>query len=320
MPRGLTLSAASNAAWRHPWQLSPFFSPDENKGDGAWCALVKPGFVNGRDATIDTPIDLEKPALGTVPVELTDAVPPHLVITGWRNPLEAGAVSETENGDVVQAPGLGYPDYFIALGVRAPATGGSIFADTSPNDTRPDPNRTREIRAADVFLRVPRIATQSDVQVRDPATDAQSVVISTAFENGYAASGVAPFRLLTTSHWQPIGEPTLLDRLLGTAVEPQTDELLIATLWIVSPPDADPDAVPDATWTPYPQHFVFWNLNHASRAVPGAKPQPPITLTTGLAFGLGDALFAGLLSPVNDALTQLDQFFSGADYSGRFWT
>ena len=55
---------------------------------------------------------------------------------------------------------------------------------------------------------------------------------------------------------------------LLNAGDAQLDELKLATIWIVSPPDAATDVEPDEMWTPYPQNFVFWNLQHASRLIP----------------------------------------------------
>ena len=89
---------------------------------------------------------------------------------------------------------------------------------------------------------------------------------------------------------------------------------------IVSPPDAATDAEPDETWTPYPQNFVFWNLQHASRLIPPRAPSPPLRLHTGLAGGIGDRINDALLSFVNDQYAEAEAFLNQADASGMFWS
>lgn len=113
-----------------------------------------------------------------------------------------------------------------------------------------------------------------------------------------------------------------MDRLMGSAVEPQTDEIKIATLWMVSPPNPEggEDAIPDGTWVAYPQYSVFWNLAHAPRRMVPSKPPEPITLRTGLIGGLADSIFAALLAPVNDAYSQIYAFLNASTFKGEFWT
>jgi hypothetical protein len=304
---GALVSADPSASFAHPWQLSARWQEDE------WRVFVRPGFVNGRDATISMRREKEKPK----DVALTDEERPYLT-PGWRNPLASAGLSATLDGDLFDLPAEGYPAFFKQLGVRD-ADGDSrnvaAFDATAAE-------RTRELRACDIVLVTPRVATVQDVDIRDPLTEAQAVSISTRFVNAYAGSVESKYRLLTVSKWSPPQEPTAMDRFMGTAVEPQTDEIKIATLWMVSPPDPPDaqDAVPDGTWVAWPQYDVFWNLAHAPRRAVPARPTDPITLNTGLAFGIGDALFNALLSPVNDANAQIEAFLNDSTFKGEFWT
>ena len=83
----------------------------------------------------------------------------------------------------------------------------------------------------------------------------------------------------------------------------------MATVWIVSPPGAASDDEPDETRTPYPQHFVFWNLQHASRLISPKAPSESLRLHTGLAGGVGDRINDALLSFVHDSNAEAEAFF-----------
>ncbi len=294
-PDGVVVSAEGNDEIAHPWQLSPRWrvDPDIRPLGGEWVAEVRPGFVNGRDVTIQQKRrvktedgDVEK----DVPVPLTDEEPPLLVLGGFRAPDA-------------------FPDFFDSL---------CVVPSTKPEE--PDPTRTRQIRAADIVLITPRLATRQTVNVSDPFSTGQMVDIGIVFVSDQLRSAPSAHRLAAVPKWEPPQSPTALDRLMGTAVEPQTDELLIATLYMVSPPDAAEDAEPDASWTCFPIYRVFWNLAHASRAQMPEAPPKPITLTTGLVGGMFDGFFNALLSPVNDAAAQISAFLGAANFAGMYWS
>lgn len=319
---GCIISGSGDRPFRHPWQVSAHWRYDDTIQPlgGQWVANIWPGFVNGHDVTITEERKDEAKASTerkTVEVPLTDEEPPELAIRGFRNPVAPGGVEASLSGEIIVKPGEGYPKFFDQLGVAPAAKGGSGFQAMEPEA---DPTRTRQIRACDIVLVTPRMAARQTVDVLDPLTDAQTISIGTAFDNTALRNARSRHWLIATSKWQPPEPPTPLDKLMGTAVEPQTDEIKLATLWVVSPPDASEDDEPDETWTPYPQHFVFWNLNHASRAqMPGKTPEP-ITLHTGLIGGLADSIFSALLSPVNDAYNQISAFLNAADFTGKYWS
>jgi hypothetical protein len=174
----------------------------------------------------------------------------------------------------------------------------------------------------DIVLSKPRIGTRLDIRVGDPVIDAQTQFIDTVFVNDHVRLTQGRARLRVTSKYVSDQEQTL-PAMYGTllrADDPQFDELHIATVWIVSPPDADAGAQPDHTWMAYPEHFVFWNLNHATRIVPPVAPQPPLTLRTGLAGGVGDRINDGLLSFINDHNAEAQAFLDQADARGHFWS
>lgn len=325
-PDGVIVSGAANARWRHPWFITARHEFKDD-GSGEWRAFIRPGFVSGRDAHIAMPAewpDGTPPANGDKhprDVPLTDEPAPHLVLDGWRNPLVSATVSASLTGQIIAAPGEGYPKFFENLGVKPAAKGGDT---TKPGalEGEFDERRTREIRAMDVVLSKARIGTRLDIGVHDPLLDAQTESISTVFLNDALRATGGRAKLRATAKYQPPEEQSLA-LMYGTllnAGDGQYDEVKLATVWIVSPPGAASDDVPDETWTPYPQHFVFWNLQHASRLNPPTQPSAPLQLHTGLAGGVGDRINDGILSSINDRFAEMEAFFHQADARGIFWS
>ena len=133
-----------------------------------------------------------------------------------------------------------------------------------------DETRTREIRAMDVVLSKARIGTRLQIDVHDPLIDAQTESISTVFLNDYLRTTGGRARLRAVSKYVPPEEQSLalMYGTLLSACDAQCNDLKMATVWIVSPTDEGENDEPDEAWTPYSQHFVFWNLQHASRLIP----------------------------------------------------
>jgi len=161
----------------------------------------------------------------------------------------------------------------------------------------PEQYGTRRLMAADIVLHVDHIGIRTDTYFADPSTGNLVIHSPGIIET----PDRYPYRLDAVPLFTPPQYPTALDRLMGAAVEPNYDALLIATLWLVSPPDEPDDTVPGPTWAPYPQHFVFWNLGYANVNQLNYTLNEPITIHTGLAFGLLDSIGNTLLAPINDA-------------------
>lgn len=303
---GVTISTASAQEWRHPWFVSTRWELDEaNKG--RWMAYLKPGLVNGRDVFIEGKDDKGRP----VQVALTDESPAGLRMV-WRNPLESLGARASANLDLIVDAGEGYPKFFESLGVKPARKEGSIL-----DVDVPDPARTRQIRACDIILSTPRLATAQDVSV-DLLTG--EATIGTRYLNSAYASATVKHRLLALPKWVPPTEPTAMERLMGSAVESQSDEILMSTVWMVSPPDAGDGDEPDETWQPYPQHFQFYNLFHASKQPPPSRPPNPITLRTGLLNGMADQIFAAILAPINAADSAFEAAIRPQQFQGRYWS
>ena len=318
-PDGVIVSGEARSRWQHPWFVSARHAYDED-GSGEWRAFIEPGFVNGRDAYIEMPRTEPETSIAELPVPLTNDPRPHLALDGWRNPLLPGGVSASLDGEIIAAPGEGYPPFFAKLGVKPAAKGGNVTK-AGALEGEFDPKRTREIRAVDIVLSQPRLGTRLDIDVRNPLLDAQTESLSTVFLNDYFKATAGRAKLRVATKYQPFEEQGLA-ALYGTllrAGDPQFDEIKIATVWMVSPPDADPDAVPDHTWVAYPQHFAFWNLQHASRLIASNAPSNPLRLVTGLAGGVADRINDALLSLINDRNEEAAAFLNQADARGLFW-
>ncbi len=323
--RGVIVSGNANSLWRHPWFINARYEFKDD-GTGEWRAFIRPGFVNGRDTYITMPADWPE---GTPPEEdakehdvaLTDDPTPYLVLGGWRNPLMSENLSASASGQLIASAAEGYPKFFEKLGVKGAAKGGDV---TKPGalDGEFDENRTREIRAMDVVLSKARIGTRLQIDVHDPLLDAQTETISTVFLNDALRATGGRAKLRAVSKYVPQEEQSLalMYGMLLNSGDAQYDELKMATVWIVSPPGAAQDDEPDHTWTPYPQHSVFWNLQHASRLIPPKAPNPPMQLFVPLAGGIAQPVINALLSFVNDQNAEAEAFFNQADARGMFWS
>ena len=307
-PDGVLISLQPESRWRHPWELLPSWVQDASlDAGGKWVANVTPGFVNGRDVTIEV-TEMIKGESVTRHVPLTDDPPPSIDLGSYRNPLSSPGFTANEDGDIIELPSEGYPRFFEELGVAVAAGG------------KPEDGRTRQIRASDLVLITPRFSSRQTIDVFAPLTVSQTVTISTSYLNGRLASAPSRNFLVTVPKWSAATNSSPLERLAGMAVDTEQDEIKIATIYLVSPPEAEIDAEPDDSWEVYVAYSVFWNLAWASPAAVSEPPPTPITFNVGLAAGVGDALISFLLSPVNDLLGQVLAFLGTGNTVGSYWS
>jgi hypothetical protein len=55
--------------------------------------------------------------------------------------------------------------------------------------------------------------------------------------------------------------------LNGDYSEPQTDEIVIATLWFLSSNYIDQPVTPDGSWMVMPEHNAFWNMSYTAQEI-----------------------------------------------------
>lgn len=276
----------------HAWQCLPYW----HDGKKRWETTVRPGFVNGQDASIrGVPLlDMEPGDLGLVLplVEVATRPPRFFSLLGVRNPLDTTT--------------------------SVSATGGVTIIDDSWKDAYLPP--PRQLFSCDIQLSVARMGMAGEVHI-DDATGASGRVASfypRPLTSLLQSRGARP-ELQAVPMFQPQMPPTLLERMLGTWVDPQEDILHLARIWLLSPPEWD-GGPPDDSWAPFAQHFCWWNLAHATRMPQGPIPTNPIQLFTGLAGGLADGIFNQILSANNDATQHVLAAMQTVTAEGRFWT
>lgn len=175
---------------------------------------------------------------------------------------------------------------------------------------------TRRLMSADIVLNADHEGASSDVFTTIPETGSQVLITQTVV----APTARYPYRLVSIRKYIPIPEASLLDRLKGLLTEPNFTQLRMSRLWMVSPEEEPDETFPDERWQPYPQHFVFWNLNGSNKslAAPGDKPEP-IRIDVPLAGGVGHGLANALLSPVNDGFQSAINSLESTSPKLHFW-
>ena len=281
--------------WNHPWKLHPRWEEDD-EGQGRWSVTITPGFVNGADAVI-----------GQDDIPLTTNPAPVLKISSFRDATGVGGT---------------YPAIFKKLGARQSEQSESALLGTLEENAQvevalfPQQYGTRRLAAADFLLHIDHDGVRTDTTYADPNTG-NLVIHSAAFTS---ALNRYPYRVQTVSEYTPVQYPTMLERMMGTMDEPNYDQLLLGTLWLLSPPDEPDDTQPGPTWIPYTQHFVFWNLGYANVNKFNFTNPTPITIHTGLAFGLLDSIGNSILAPINDAYIDVMNGLNETSMRGYFWT
>jgi hypothetical protein len=123
----------------------------------------------------------------------------------------------------------------------------------------------------------------------------------------------------TTSEWS--APDPQLDIEDGIYQEPTYDEILISTLYLLSPPGTAAGSEPDATWTPYTQHNLFWNLQWAQNTNINQVPQQEVSFVIALPSGIiAQPIVNAILANVNDALDQAEAILAAHTLAGQFWT
>lgn len=283
---GTMVSPDAGTQWRHPW----FTSPRWNGKD--WVATVAPGFVNEWDPLV--------PGYG----DLIDG--PEMVLSSFRS-----------------LPGEGdpLPAFFKALGVLDFFDGYTVSEFGVALKTPPTPTQPpRALVAMDFFVAVARATYQGQATEID-ASGTSGVVVdySVAFDTANLDRlGLRP-RLLQAAKYPAVRVPTLAERLMGQYQDEGEDRILVSTVYLLSPPD-QPNGPPDARWTPFVRHNLFWNLAHAARNIPPPKPAEPIRLFTGLLGGLGDLIANQTLSGINEYADTVNNAVNTTNNAGVFWT
>jgi hypothetical protein len=342
---GIRIEGPHLEDWAHPWRCIPFWKNE-------WCAGVTPGFINGYPPVIPmSAVPLKEQGTTRFPKDnrdfglnpltgetytplmitphgakqdifITDEAGPYLINTGFFNPLLAGVAQQSDGSALVTAGS--YPAFFKRM-VKPPQSAAEVNAALGNESTttvtfgglNTNKQGKSELRSFDIVLRAEHGAIKSDNYLSDPLTGTATIT-TPAFT---ASPTRFPFRLYTTSKFtgsQPY--PDILQRLQGDLTEPTWDDLKIATVWLVSPENADPSSKPDETWSPFVQHFVFWNLGYTQANYVANTPYDPITINVPIGLGLASEVGNVFLAPLNQALQDAANALNLTSTKGSFWT
>lgn len=311
----------------HPWKCRLFWNGSE------WKLQVHPGYVAGEDVTFlleakDAPkATRERTAReegtkkirtkGTMRAWLSESP---VLPTAWRNigpDAEGSAIIINNKFTVTFEP---VPKYFRALGVGDPPklieTASGVKMEGKAEGPPP-----RLLRACDVVLLKDRAAQTTTIeQTTSAGADARVNTVRIGIRT--APNMQRRARLIVTTKWEDPERPTLVSRFRGEAEDVAYDYLRVATLFLLSEPGAAENSAPDAKWTPFVQHHLFYNLQHKTKRISqnlsgdGVKLDLPPALGAGLLSTVGNQL----LAPINDAIGNLIEATNAPDPEGKFWS
>ena len=292
MTRINSILPAVHHEWRHPWQVVLRWD-----GEGEqWVGVIMPGLVRCVPPTTDG-------------IELTDF--PLIPMDQWRRlgpDAEPTGISASESGEIV----LGFeavPKFFLDLGVGPAPTANGTTINRSAADDR------RLLRSMDLVLHQPRLSTASILRTSNGL-------------DGLFLEALATYRLPAdetpyierTPLWVPPAPSDPLQQLFGIYSDTGLDSRVIAHLWLVSQPGTPDGAEIDATWTPYVQQQIWWNIDHAVRQLPPPLADTKLSLQTGLAAGAGDALNLYLTDQINTANSVISNYLSRNTVAAEIWS
>jgi len=316
--------------WVHPWTIVPEWSDAAEQ----WVFRIRPGFVNGVEPEISTlamlatdrTLDRIEEETGSRPekdqsVDALITESPQIVVSGTRiigKGADAESVSVSASGNIAVKFET-VPEFFIQFGLSDEKLTfqGNLNSGIQEVQSEEPKEPPPLLRACDVVLYVDRPAAKLDVIKGNPFLDSFSALLVINYGRSTPARK-RPY-LKITAKYQPIVEADMGNLLEGTP-DPEFDAIQIATIYFISPPGYSPDLPMDSTWTTFVKHDQFWNLAHAPQKIPDPTPIEPITLQTGLLFGIADSIFSSLLAPGNDAYNTALQVLRNRNLAGRFWS
>lgn len=315
--------------WTHPWSITSRWDEELKE----WNFFVEPGFVNGEDFEISVPARLASEstllriadggavAEGEKPVLAHGIERPWFAVASGETRV-IGEGSDAESVDVSASGNLSVsfetvPKFFADAGVVTPnalkgnlTTGVQEVIAFKPEDLR-------ILRAFDVVLFLDRAALKMDVTKGTAALDGFSILL------GVSAGRSSPARtkpsLRVMSKYVPLPPATPANLMDGSG-DPEFDAVKVATVYFLSSPGASPSDVIDSSWGVYPKHDLFWNLAHASAKIPEVIESKPLTISTGLAGGIGDAISNRFLAQSNEDFNEAVTLIASKSLEGTFWS
>lgn len=223
----------------------------------------------------------------------------------------------SESGDLVTTAEA-VPRFFAKLGVGKSLELTGNLTSGLQEVVQEEPKDPRILRAFDIVMRLDRIALRvetGDIEVA--AIGGFTQLLSIAVGRSSPANP-SPTIYQTTKYTPPApSNPADIFEGIG---DREFDELKVATVFFLSPPETTLDAPIDGSWNAYVRHDLFWNLAYLPATIPTTVEAKPITVRTGLAGGIGDAIGNQILSPLNDAYAEAVTRANARSLEGSFWT
>lgn len=219
---------------RHPWQC-------RCRWDGAakqWQVQINPGLVAAQ-----------------LP-ELRDASAPK---EDWENKTTPPLKPLSDDPWLALPAALhvvpdSVPEYFAKKGVVGPGVTTNELGEISARDLEKIPPQAeqRALKKVDLLLQIPRIAGTLSVDVDGRGIPGVNV--------GFRQPSGPPLIYAAREYSAP--EPLTADDIFEQGQDLDYDLHHLARIWFLSPLGVGVEAKVDATWTPYPEHKIFWNLGH----------------------------------------------------------
>ncbi len=243
------VSLDRQAAPVHPW----FTSVEWHEDTGDWWVRVVPGFVNGKPVNLPALAysdENKKPVVPTLLDDLAWPIPPRT----YRDIRGSGS-------------GESVPRYFRDLGVAEEKTGISMGGELgiTINLSEQSEEGARLLRAVDVVLTAFRWTYKLDVSTPGNLVLGQIVDYTVLLDTSQAFR--PPIIGVMSQIPKPEADDSFTQRLMGNFGDEGMDQILVSTVYFVSPPKSlatkPLDQVTDE-WTPVVKHNLFWNLGYWS--------------------------------------------------------
>jgi hypothetical protein len=326
---GDAISAKPFAKWKHPW----FTTPQWLSSSAQWAATVRPGFVNEQTPVVSLTVAQQEAAgnnpFGNNPLsgepffsadvfaktpqeqipEQTLALPLYLdpVI-----PLDFYSLGF--DGAATRA----VPQFFLNRGVASapqqPSIDDQLAGVANPAQTPPE--NLRLLRACDLWVHQPRSALTSSVQILGDLLLGTGNVIQ---QLGVRSAAPSDALKLLQGQFTPAAGGNI-DPLAGDYEEPNFDEILVSTVYLLSPPKTPIGSEPDGSWTPYVRHNLFWNLQWAQPELRQTALDSGFSYLPPLAGGAAQLVIGGLIASLNDATRNTLNILTSHSLAGSFWT
>jgi len=304
----------------HAWSIETIWDEKRKK----WTAKVTPGSVNCRIANIPMPFErapqsfqdyiktanpdkiYNSTTLVKVPLDYEPVVD-----LSWREiGGSASPESTTADGnDGIKNVYETVPSYFKKRGV---VDGGS---------QNPDPATQRRLYACDVVLSMPRPYLVNEISAFPGGLLGGSIISVDAKPTTPPDISEPPTVYATSKYVVPVIQNSFSDIFFQRFLDEPKDDLHLSTIYALSQPIASglASGAIDSSYALDTRYYCHYNLAHATQRVVPRILTPPLRLVTGLAAGLGDAMFNLILSTSNDFAQSVVDLFNQRSLRGMFW-